>query len=76
MDPRIKRAQLTIQMKLCADILKEYLRQIKNLENDNKISVNDKVLKLKKINVELSKVSQEIDSAKKEIKLLIGHDLN
>lgn len=76
MHPETKKAQLTIQLKLCVDILKDLLNQIKYIENDTQASTNDKLLKIKKIREELSKVGTEIDSIKKEIKIIRTYNLN
>lgn len=72
----VKKAQLTVKMKVCSHILKELLQEIKYIENDNKTPINDRILQMKKIREELSKVGTEIDSIKKEIKLVETHSLN
>lgn len=76
MNPVVKKDQFTVKMKMCSHILKELIQQIKYIENDNKISINDKILKMKKIMEELSKVGTEIDNIKKEIKLEQTRNLN
>jgi hypothetical protein len=76
MHPETRKAQLTIQFKFCVDILKDLLNQIKCIENDTQESTNDKLLKIKKIREELSKVGTEIDSIKKEIKIIRTYSLN
>jgi len=76
MHPETRKAQLTIQLKFCVDILKDLLNQIKCVENDTQESTNDKLLKIKKIREELSKVGTEIDSIKKEIKIIRTCSLN
>lgn len=76
MSPEAKKAQLVIQMKICSNILKELLYQIKCIENNAQTSTNDKLSKMKKIREELSKVGTEIDSIKKEIKVIQTYSLN
>jgi len=76
MHPETKKAQLAIQLKFCVKILKDLFAQIKCIENDTQASNNDKLLKIKKIREELSKVGTEIDSIKKEIKIIHTYSLN
>ena len=68
--------QLTIKMKACMHTLKSLLRQIKTIEADTQSPINDRILQIKKIQEELGKVGTEIDSVKKEIKLLRIYTLN
>lgn len=76
MNLAVKKAQLTVKMKMCTHILKELLQEIKYIENDNKTPINDRILQIKKIREELSKVGTEIDNIKKEIKLTQTYSLN
>jgi len=76
MTPEAKKSQLAIQLQLYSNILKDLLNQIKCIENDNQTSNNDKFLQMKKIRDELSKVGTEIDSIKKEIKIVHTQNLN
>lgn len=71
-----KKVQLTIKMRMCTHILKELLQEIKYIENNNKTPINDRILQMKKIREELSKVGAEIDNIKKEIKLTQTYSLN
>ncbi len=76
MHSETRKAQLAIQLKFCVDILKDLFAQIQCIENDTQASNNDKLLKIKKIREELSKVGTEIDSIKKEIKITQTQGLN
>lgn len=76
MSPEAKKAQFAIQLRICSHILKQLLHEIKCVENDNQTSTNDKLLKMKKIREELSKVGTEIDNIKKEIKIINTYNLN
>lgn len=73
---KLKADQLTIKMKECLDNLKKYSRQIKRIEADSETPNNEKILQMKKIMEELSKVGTEIDSIKKEIKIIKTYSLN
>lgn len=76
MDPGLRKIQLTIKMKVCMHTLKSLLRQIKAIEADTQSPINDRILQIKKIQDELSKVGSEIDNIKKEIKLIQTYSLN
>jgi hypothetical protein len=76
MDPNIRKTQLTIKMKVCLHVLKTLLQQIKTIEADKQAPINDRLLQIKKIQEELSKVGTEIDTIKKEIKLIQTYNLN
>ncbi len=76
MDTSLRKIQLTIKMKVCLHTLKSLLREIKAVEADTQSPINDRVLQIKKIQEELSKVGTEIDNIKKEIKLIHTYSLN
>lgn len=76
MTPDVKTVFLNARLKAYVYILKEYLGQIKCIENDKETATSDKLLQIKKIRDELSKVGTEIDSIKKEIKIVQTHKLN
>lgn len=76
MDQGLRKVQLTIKMRVCMHTLKSLLRQIKAVEADTQSPINDRVLQIKKIQEELSKVGTEIDSIKKEFKLIQTYSLN
>lgn len=58
------------------DIVKDLLRQIKEIEANTQMPAIEKLSEIKKIRAELNKVGTEIDNIKKEIKLLSTHLLN
>lgn len=58
------------------NIVKDLLRQIKELEANAQMPAIEKLSEIKKIRAELNKVGTEIDNIKKEIKLLSTHLLN
>jgi hypothetical protein len=76
MDQGLRKVQLTIKMKVCMHTLKSLLRQIKAVEADTQSPISDRVLQIKKIQEELSKVGGEIDNIKKEFKLIQTYSLN
>lgn len=67
---------LSSKLTVARSIVKNLLEQIDVLENDQKSSVLEKRSKLDKIKEEMIKVSAEIDTIKREIKLLKSQNLN
>ena len=76
MSTEVRKANLSIKMMVCVHTLKNLLQQIKVIEADAQTPVNDRLLQIKKIQEELSKVGMEIDNIKKEIKLMRTYNLN
>lgn len=68
--------QLTVKLKEYFNVLKKYSRQMKLIEEDTETPNNEKILQIKKIIAELSKVGTEIDSIKKEITIIRNYNLN
>jgi hypothetical protein len=76
MSSEVRKANLSIKMTVCLHTLRNLLKQIKAIESDTQAPINDRLLQIKKIQDELSKVGMEIDSIKKEIKLIRTCSLN
>lgn len=60
----------------CEYIVKNLLGRIEVLEVDEKLSTNEKMLQIKIIKEEMTKVGTEIDTLKTEITLLNACNLN
>lgn len=67
---------LTNKYNVCKWQLKHYLDLLKDIEIDSIASENDKLLKIKIIREEISKVGMEIDTIKKEIMILNTRHIN
>lgn len=67
---------LTARMVVARHTLKNLISQIKEIEGDAQADVNVKLSQIKKIKEEITKVGMEIDSIKKEIKLLNSYSVN
>lgn len=76
MDNSIRGITLTARMVTAKYTLKNLLNQIKEIEDDAQVDANIKLSQIKKIKDEMTKVSVEIDSIKREIKLLRDHSIN
>ena len=72
-DPR---TLLTTKMLICSYTVKDLLAKIHALEADTETSMETKILEIKKIRNEITKVGTEIDNIKKEVKLLETYNLN
>ena len=71
-----KRVQLSANMLACNYTVKTLLAKISALEADQQLSIDEKLVQIKKIKEEITKVGTEIDSIKKEIILLNSYDVN
>lgn len=71
-----KKAAIIIKLNQYSDTLKDLLRQIKKIENDNLSDINDRLSKIKKIREEIEKVGTDIDKAKKELILINSYSVN
>ena len=71
-----KRSTYFDQLVAAQYIVKNLLNQIDDVENDFKSSISDRLVKIKKIKEELSKVGMEIDNIKREIRLLTAYNIN
>ena len=63
-------------MLICNLTLKNLLTQIKSIENNDQLSLNDKLVEIRKIQEEIKKVGMEIDIIKKEITMVNAHKVN
>lgn len=68
--------ELTTKMLICNLTLKNLLTQIKSIENNDQLSLNDKLVEIRKIQEEIKKVGMEIDIIKKEITMVNAHKVN
>lgn len=71
-----RKDQLAAKMMTCSWTLRELLTRIGELENDKELSMNEKVVQIKIIKDEITKVGTEIASIKKEITLLNAYSVN
>jgi hypothetical protein len=76
MDILLSSLQHQMHLLEALDTVKGLLSQIKEIESNTQMPAIEKLSEIKKIRGELNKVSMEIDSIKKEIKLLSSHLLN
>jgi peptidoglycan hydrolase CwlO-like protein len=67
---------LTARMVVARHTLKNLITQIKEIEGDAQADVNAKLSQIKKIKEEITKVGMEIDSIKREIRLLNSYSVN
>jgi len=72
----IKRDQLAAKMLACNWTARNLLARIGALEADKELTLEEKFAQIKIIREEISKVGTEIDSIKKEIKLLNAYTVN
>jgi hypothetical protein len=68
--------KLPIRLLNCSNRIKEIVAQIKKIESDQEMPAIEKISQIKIIKEELNKVGTEIDSLKKEIKLLTDYSIN
>lgn len=73
---KYRKASLGAKLTMCSSTLRFLLCKIDEIENDTKYSIEDRHVKLKIIQEEISKVDVEIDNVKKEIRLLSQYNLN
>jgi hypothetical protein len=71
-----RRDVLAARMLVCSDTLKNLLMRIAALEADKELSADEKLSQIKIVKEEITKVGTEIDSIKKEIKLLDAYSIN
>lgn len=71
-----RQVSLNAKLVVCTHTIKSLLRQIKEIEGDLQMSVNEKFSKIKMIKEELTKVGTEIDTVKKELTLLNTYNIN
>lgn len=71
-----RRRELSAKMYVCSYSVRNLLTQIEILEANKKLSIDEKMLQLKKIKEEITKVGMEIDNIKKEIILLNTSSVN
>ena len=71
-----RRVQLSTNMLICSYTVKKLLLKIAELEQDTEAPLEAKLSEIKKIKDEITKVSTEIDSIKKEITLLNDYSVN
>lgn len=71
-----KKINLSLKLAEHVQTLKNFLKQIKEIEDDTISSVNNKFSKIKKIQEEISKVGVQIDIIKKEITLTNSYNIN
>jgi hypothetical protein len=71
-----RKDQLAAKMMTCSWTVRELLTRIADLENDKELSMNEKMVQIKIIKDEISKVGTDIANIKKEIKLLSEYSVN
>jgi hypothetical protein len=71
-----RKDQLAAKMMTCSWTLRELLKRIADLENDKELSMDEKIVQIKIIKEEISKVGEDIVNIKKEIKLLSEYSVN
>ena len=71
-----RRISLNAKLVVCSHTVKSLMVQISEIEADTQVPANEKLSKIKIIREELSKVGMEIDTVKKEIKLLNEYSIN
>lgn len=69
-------AILTVKLTIAMSTIKNLMEQIKEIENNLQMPAIQKLSEIKKIRSELDKVGIEIDSMKKEIKILNTYRVN
>ena len=67
---------VTGKLTVCKLRLEYLLEQIKKINDDEQLSVSDKVSKIKIIKIEIDIVGQEVDTIKKEINLSKTYTIN
>ncbi len=60
---------------IARNIIKNLLSSIDEIENNNKLSIKDNMIKIKKIKEELTKVQSDVDILKNKI-ILSNHKLS
>jgi hypothetical protein len=76
MDILLSSLQHQMHLLEALDTVKGLLSQIKEIESNTQMPAIEKLSEIKKIRVELNKVSMEIDSIKNSIKLLKAYRVN
>lgn len=72
----VRRDQLAAKMLVCSYTVRGLLEKIRTLEAAMDVPLEEKLSQIKKIRDEMTKVSTEIDSIKKEITLLKSYNVN
>lgn len=72
----VRRDQLAAKMLVCSYVVRGLLDKIRTLEGATDVPLEEKLSRIKKIRDEMTKVSTEIDSIKKEITLLKSYNVN
>ena len=72
----IRRDQLAAKMLVCSYTARNLLERIAALEADTQLTSEEKFTQIKIIRDEITKVGTEIDSIKKEVKLLETYNVN
>lgn len=67
---------LGTKLSVAYQTIKELMRQLQQIEVNTQIPANQRLEEIKKIKAELDKVGEEIDSIKREIKLLDQYRVN
>jgi hypothetical protein len=71
-----RKDQLAAKMMTCSWTLRELLTRIGELENDKELSMNEKMVQIKIIKDEITKVGTEIASIKRELTLISTYSIN
>ena len=71
-----RKITLNAKLVVAKHTVQSLLSQIKQIEGDTQTDVNEKLSQIKKIKEEIIKVGTEIDSIKREIKLLDDYSVN
>jgi hypothetical protein len=76
MSEESRKIQLSAKMLVCTHTVKNLLDRIHAIEEDTEASTESKLLQIKKIRDEITKVGMEIDTIKTEITLLKLYSVN
>ena len=76
MTNELRKIQLSTKMLVCSHTVKNLLERIHAIEADTETPNEEKLVQIKKIKEEITKVGTEIDTVKKEITLLNAYNVN
>ena len=71
-----RKDQLAAKMMTCSWTVRELLTRIADLENDKELSMNEKMVQIKIIKDEISKVGTDIANIKRELTLINTYSVN
>jgi hypothetical protein len=76
MSDDLRKGALATKMLIASYTVRDLLSKISALETNQELSLNEKLEQIKIIKDEITKVGTEIDSIKREIKLLSEYSIN